>query len=161
MKYRLHIVSLLCLVVLMATGCGIQTKQIEFLNQRIESLNQTLESRDQQMALLIQKVEFQGQQIEFLNQRMESLNGRMEFRTKQQLSDPKVSAGDRPAIQAGGKININTATQEQLITLHGIGKVLSGRIIEGRPYKRVDDLLRIKGIGKKNLEKIRDEIVVE
>lgn len=67
---------------------------------------------------------------------------------------------DQPVATAGGKININTATKAELMTLDGIGEVLADRIIAGRPYERVEDLLRILGIGSKTLTKIRDKVTV-
>jgi DNA uptake protein ComE-like DNA-binding protein len=44
--------------------------------------------------------------------------------------------------------------------IKGVGPVLAERIIAGRPYKTVDDLLKVKGIGSKKLEKIRLYVVV-
>jgi competence ComEA-like helix-hairpin-helix protein len=61
-------------------------------------------------------------------------------------SNPKREARPRPG---GGQININTATQEELEALPGVGPVIARRIIEGRPYRSVDELDRVKGIGKK------------
>lgn len=55
----------------------------------------------------------------------------------------------------GRRININTATQAELETLPGIGPVIARRIIEGRPYRSVEQLERVKEIGKKRLEEIR------
>ncbi len=52
-------------------------------------------------------------------------------------------------------LNLNTAGKEELMSINGIGPVLSARIIAGRPYKTVDDLLKVKGIGQKKLENIR------
>ena len=52
-------------------------------------------------------------------------------------------------------LNPNTAGKEELMSINGIGPVLSARIIAGRPYKTVDDLLKVKGIGQKKLEHIR------
>ena len=52
-------------------------------------------------------------------------------------------------------LNPNTAGKEELMSINGIGPVLSERIIAGRPYKTVDDLLKVKGIGPKKLENIR------
>ena len=58
-------------------------------------------------------------------------------------------------------VNINTATEKQLRTLPGVDKVIAQRIVERRPYKRVNDLLRVEGIGPKNLEKIRPYVKIE
>jgi competence protein ComEA len=59
-----------------------------------------------------------------------------------------------------GLIDINTATEQALDTLPGVGPVLARRIIEGRPYGAVDDLLRIAGIGQVTLDKLRDQVTV-
>jgi len=52
-------------------------------------------------------------------------------------------------------LNPNTAGKEELMSINGIGPVLSARIIAERPYKTVDDLLKVKGIGPKKFEHIR------
>jgi len=55
------------------------------------------------------------------------------------------------------KVDINTATLQQLDTLTGIGPTYAQRIIDGRPYSSVDDLDRVKGIGPATLQKIKDQ----
>jgi competence ComEA-like helix-hairpin-helix protein len=60
-----------------------------------------------------------------------------------------------------GRINVNTATAAELAGLPGIGPVIARRIVEGRPYRSVDDLARVKGIGKKRLEEIRPLVTAE
>ena len=59
-----------------------------------------------------------------------------------------------------GVLNLNTATEKELQSIKGIGPVIAASIIAGRPYKSVDDLLKIKRIGPKVLEKIRPYLVV-
>ncbi|MFO1431205.1 MAG: helix-hairpin-helix domain-containing protein [Candidatus Competibacteraceae bacterium] len=58
-------------------------------------------------------------------------------------------------------IDINKASEAELQAIHGIGPVFASRIIAGRPYKNVDELLNVKGIGPVTLEKIRPYITVE
>ena len=68
------------------------------------------------------------------------------------------------AVHADHNVNINTATVKELKTISGIRKVLAERIVEYRenvqPFKTVDDLRKVKGIGKGTLEKIRDHVTV-
>ena len=68
---------------------------------------------------------------------------------------------DADARPAGWRINVNTATEAELEALPGVGPVIARRIIEGRPYRSVEDLERVKGIGKKRLEEIRPLAMVE
>lgn len=63
----------------------------------------------------------------------------------------------------GNKININTCTKEELLSLPGIGEVLAEKIIEYRektPFKKLEDLMNVSGIGEKKFESIKDMIVV-
>jgi len=59
-----------------------------------------------------------------------------------------------------GLLGLNTASKEELMSINGIGPVLSARIIAGRPYRTVDDLLKVKGIGTKRLKKFRPYFLV-
>jgi competence ComEA-like helix-hairpin-helix protein len=60
-------------------------------------------------------------------------------------------------------ININSANSEQLQQVPGIGPATAGKILQMRksygPFKSVDDLLAIRGIGPKRLEKMRKYLV--
>lgn len=65
---------------------------------------------------------------------------------------------------ADNRINLNTATSEQLQTINGIGPSIAGKILEYRKqigqFTSVDQLLDVSGIGSKTLEKIRPEVTV-
>ena len=63
--------------------------------------------------------------------------------------------------QSRGLINLNKASKEELELIKGIGPVLANRIVAGRPYKTVDELLKIQGIGRKRLESIRGYLTIE
>jgi competence ComEA-like helix-hairpin-helix protein len=54
-----------------------------------------------------------------------------------------------------GKLDINTATEEELKMIPGIGPVMAVRIIAARPFKSADDLKKVSGIGDKNYEAFR------
>ena len=61
-------------------------------------------------------------------------------------------------------VNINTASQQELEALKGIGPVKAKAIVDYRakngPFKSVDDLKNVSGIGDKTLEKLRSEIAI-
>ena len=60
-----------------------------------------------------------------------------------------------------GPVDLNKAPIEKLETLPGIGPETAKAIIKGRPYKTIDDLGRVKGIGPATIEKIRERSKVE
>lgn len=60
----------------------------------------------------------------------------------------------------GELLDPNTATVDQIMLLPGIGEVLAERIVEGRPYKSVDDLRRVPGIGEKVFAGLKDSLQI-
>ena len=62
------------------------------------------------------------------------------------------------------KIDINNADEKMLTNLPGVGPTTASRIHEYRkvngPFKSVDDLLKVKGIGPKVLDKIRPFVTI-
>lgn len=73
------------------------------------------------------------------------------------------AAGKEPAIQAQPVVNINTASAEELSeTLMGVGLKKAEAIVAWRekngPFKRIEDLANVKGIGASTLDKNRPRI---
>lgn len=71
---------------------------------------------------------------------------------------------DAATSDGDGRISINRATPDQLEDLPGVGPVLAERIAAFRdtngPFKEVEDLLQVPGVGEAKLSSIRDLIVV-
>jgi competence protein ComEA len=77
------------------------------------------------------------------------------------------SAGVASAASAkvpAGKVNLNTATVQQLAELPGVGGALAARIIEyrqkGGGFKSEKELMNVKGIGEKNFAKLEAHVTV-
>lgn len=56
-------------------------------------------------------------------------------------------------------VDVNAASEQDLVRVPGIGQSLARRIVQFRdkngPYQRVEDLLKVQGIGEKSLQKLR------
>ena len=87
-------------------------------------------------------------------------------------ADPPLEERKKPApvktAAKGGKlrpgdppVNVNDATEGELQRIPGVGPVMAGAIVAARPFRTVDDLDRVKGIGPKTLEKFRPFVTVE
>jgi competence protein ComEA len=106
------------------------------------------------------------------------INLAQELQDQQQIYVPRIGEEEAPPPVTGGesappsrfaepagRININTATTEELDTLPGIGPALAQRIIEYREnngsFNSIEEIVGVSGIGEATLEKIRDLITVD
>lgn len=78
-----------------------------------------------------------------------------------------VAAGPALAAAANAQatqVDINKASVEQLVTIPGVGEATARRIVAFReehgPFRRVEDLMKVRGIGEKSLEKLRPYVKV-
>lgn len=114
----------------------------------------------------------------------ERINQALELQDQQQIHVPRIDEEDPPpAIQGGsengggsstggndsaasnGRINLNTATLEQLDSLPGVGPAIAQRIIDYREdlggFKTIEEITQVSGIGEATFGKIKDSITVE
>ncbi|MBR3317166.1 MAG: helix-hairpin-helix domain-containing protein [Atopobiaceae bacterium] len=84
-------------------------------------------------------------------------------------AEPSAESGESPSSDSapsggGGLVNLNTASEQELCQLPGIGEVTAASIVREReangPYASVEDVMRVSGIGEKRFDKIRDLICV-
>lgn len=97
--------------------------------------------------------------------RAEELKEESEEESKEELKEEsKEESKEGKAGDEGSRININEADAERLQMLPGIGPVKAEAILEYRrekgPFSSVDELLQVKGIGEKTLEKLRPHIKI-
>ncbi len=104
------------------------------------------------------------------------VNLAQELRDQQQVVVPRAGeadvpppAGSAPSSRSGevplaGKVNINTATAEELETLPGVGAVTAQNIIDYRaahgPFKSIEGIQQVTGIGAATYQKLKDLITV-
>ena len=68
-----------------------------------------------------------------------------------------------PAVTAADKLDLNQATVEELDALPGVGPAIARRIVAFREkngaFKRIEDLMNVRGIGEKTFLRLRDRIM--
>jgi len=70
----------------------------------------------------------------------------------------------KPSHVSTEKINLNSATVEQLQSLPGIGPATAKSIVDYRAkvgkFNRIEEIINVKGIGEKKFQKIKDRLIV-
>lgn len=78
---------------------------------------------------------------------------------RQEEADLALAAG-KAEIPISLVLDPNTAARDDLLKLPGIGELMANRIIEARPFRTLEDLLEVPGIGLKTLEKLRPHLTL-
>jgi competence protein ComEA len=84
--------------------------------------------------------------------------------TKEKAAKESAGKEKKPAaikLAPGQKVNLNSADQATLEALPEIGPVLAQAIIAGRPYTKIEDVMKVKGIKEGKFGKIKDLITVK
>lgn len=103
---------------------------------------------------------------------------KLEVPSREQVSEsqwmpPEAAAGGRDpggemsggqGLSGGSKVNLNTATKEELMTLTGIGEAKAAEILRYRQerggFQSIEDIMNISGIKEASFQKIKDDITV-
>ncbi|MGZ3710743.1 MAG: ComEA family DNA-binding protein [Bdellovibrionota bacterium] len=70
----------------------------------------------------------------------------------------RVSSAEPAQMSKSGRININSATLEEIESLPGIGPKKAAAIIQARPFNSPEDVMKVKGIKARTFAKIKDSI---
>jgi competence protein ComEA len=80
------------------------------------------------------------------------------------LGSAEAASAAKTRTQYAGVVNLNEASVAQLSLLPGVGEGAAKRIIahrEKRPFKRVEELVRVKGFGKKKFLKLKRHLTLQ
>jgi len=73
---------------------------------------------------------------------------------REEAAELNLAKGIPQALDPGQKISLNNASRDDIMLLPDIGEKIANRIIEGRPYKSIDSVIEVNGIGAATLAKI-------
>jgi competence protein ComEA len=81
--------------------------------------------------------------------------------TSAQTAPKKATSAAKAAPAKAALLDINSASKAELTSLSGIGDAYSQKIIDGRPYKRKDELVTRKIVPQATYDKIKDQIIAK
>ena len=107
----------------------------------------------------------EGAAAESLNQAQEAQDGQQIYVPSiEEASGGEASEAGVPAGASDGKMNLNTAAKEQLMTLTGIGEAKAAAIIRYREenggFRSIEELMEVEGIKEGVFNKIKDQIKI-
>lgn len=115
--------------------------QLIQLEERMDSFLEKMDVLDQRLAELTEAIgqgQYQEEQAKLVVKDQE-----------EELEEELEEEGEEIC-----SVNVNTALKEELEEIVGVGPVIAQRIIDSRPFSTVSDLVRVRGIGEKTLQKI-------
>jgi competence protein ComEA len=78
-----------------------------------------------------------------------------------QTDKPAAATKDKPAAAKKEPLDINSASEADLKALPGVGDAYAKKIVDGRPYKRKDELVQKKIVPQGTYDKIKDQLVAK
>ena len=129
-----------------------------------------LELEKQKLAMEVEKLQSKNQALIAENQSLRKQLGLTPEKQVETAASPKAFesyqtlSAKNPAdesVSTESKTNVNVANVAELELLPGVGPVIAQRIIDNRPYATIEDLLKVRGIGKTSIEILRPLVRVE
>ncbi|SDB16000.1 helix-hairpin-helix domain-containing protein [Eubacterium oxidoreducens] len=188
MKRKIIVLFIVCCIFAMLTGCCVTQSQDDLLVSQTESTNLSVSGEDDDQiklcvyvcgavkspgvytlkkgARIYEAVELAGgltgkAQQDGINLAEEVTDGQMVVVPVKEKTEKSEAVSENTA---DGKVNINSATKEELMTLSGIGEAKAQAIITYREenglFSAVEDLVNVSGIADGTLNKIKDSIKV-
>jgi len=157
-KYRFYIGGGLLFLIL--AGVGFQLYRENYGNESIDSRIKSQEERIKILEEKISKLQISSSN----NQTASGDSSALPQNDSGAVASASATQTTSTKSKSTGKVNINTADSSGLESLAGIGPVTAKNILDYRaqngPFKSINELDNVKGIGQKTIDKFRDQITI-
>ena len=67
---------------------------------------------------------------------------------------------ERVAASSAARVSVQTASVDELASIEGLNKKLAQAIVKARPFQTLEDVVKVRGIGEKMLQRLRDQLTL-
>lgn len=148
----------LCLMLREWNGVAFETRDFRTFNQALNT--QAVKAAEPVLKVVTEAPRAEVVSIATSKKAVEVKDAAVKSAAVKDVAKTTAKVSVKKTSEESSLLNVNTAAEKELAAVKGLPKKVAKAIVEARPFVSLDELEKVKGLGKKTLEKLREKLKV-